>query len=184
MLSSKKYYSSLYSARLEMTRTARITVRVTTNRSHCKAHKNLIAAANPTGLLGRRGLRAGSRRRRRGTSTALGRLRSASGRSRRRSPFRLVSRARCSRVCAAAGRGRATQDIGGAATEEPYGDHAEDDPHGGDDNRNPGEKISGLGAEGTLPSHPAEGAGQPATLTPLDHHQQDQEQGNEKHHNH
>ena len=38
-----------------------------------------------------------------------------------------------------------------------------------------GEQVAGLGAEGALPAHAAEGAGQPAPFAALDQHQDDQE---------
>ena len=47
-----------------------------------------------------------------------------------------------------------------------------------------GEQVAGLGAEGALAAHAAEGAGQPAALAALDQHQHDQEQGRQQQHDH
>ena len=59
------------------------------------------------------------------------------------------------------------------------GGDAEDDPDGRRDDRDAGEDIARLGAEGARSAHAAEGAGQTAAASALDEDQQDQEHGDQ-----
>ena len=61
------------------------------------------------------------------------------------------------------------------ALEKADAAQTQDDPERGQTDRDLGEQVAGLGAEGALAAHPAERAGQAAALPPLNQDQQDQE---------